>query len=47
MTEKTFILTFQTYVDAEDLDKALQKGKKHMNESKYLINLIGVMEMIE
>ena len=47
MTEKTFILTFQTYVDAEDLDEALQKGKKHMNESKYLINLIGVMEMID
>ena len=47
MTEKTFILTFQTYVDAKDLEQALKKGRKHIDDSKYLIDLIGVMEMIE
>ena len=47
MTEKTFILTFQTFVDAESLERALEIGRKHIDESKYLIDLVGVMELQE
>ncbi len=45
MTEKTFILTYQTFVDAENLDEALKIGKKRVDESKYIVDLIGVTEM--
>lgn len=47
MTEKTFVLTFQTFVDAKDLEQALEKGRKHIDDSKYLIDLVGVMELRE
>lgn len=46
MTEKTFVLTFQTFVDAESLEKALEVGRKHIDDSKYL-DLVGVMELKE
>ena len=47
MTEKTFILTLQTFVDAESLEKALEVGRKHIDKSEYLIDLVGVMELRE